>query len=135
MKQIKKFKKHRWFIWAVVVSFAGLGFLATYIYSISVRDESEIPVIFGLPKNVVKSKVSVSLPVTQIQSVFLVKNIPDVQAYLKVHPKARVTPDEQIGAGTQNPYWPVHVYEDFKDHAKTFGWYKVYAESGVIIKQ
>lgn len=136
MRQIKQLKKHRWFIWAVVVSFAGLGFLATYIYNVSNKDQAEVPIIFKTPQNIVTSKVPVKLPVTQVAATNLVKNITQVQQYLKLHPKARVVPDEQVNTETpQNPYWPVHVFEDFKDRTKTFGWYYVYIESGVIVKQ
>jgi hypothetical protein len=136
MKQFKKFKKHRWFIWTIVISVVSLVGLATYIYSVSSRDQSEVPVIFNKPKNIVTSKVSVKLPVTQANSTYLVKNIQLVQDYLRAHSKARVTPDAQINTEIpQNPYWPVHVYQDLKDHTETFGWYDVYVKSGVIIKQ
>lgn len=136
MKQIKRLKQHRWFIWAIVVSVAGLVFLATYVYSTAVRDESEIPVNIQPSQNVVTSKVSVKLPVSQANAVYLVRNIADVQAYLRTHSRARVVADDKINNPvSQTPYWPVHVYEDLKEHAKNFGWYNIYVESGVIVKQ
>lgn len=136
MKHIKHLKKHRWFIWAIVVSFAGLGFLATYVYSVSIRDEAEVPVILNTPQNLMESNVNASLPISQQEATYLVRNISQVQQYLKAHPKARVLPDELVNAPTEEtPYWPVHVFEDLKDRAKTFGWYYVYVESGVIVKK
>ena len=135
MRQIKRLKKHRWFIWAVVLSIAGLGFLAAHVYSIASRDEAAVPVIFE-PSNRVVSNVSTKLPVVQTQASYVVRNIPAVKEFIRTHAKARVVPDEQIDPeGAESAYWPVHVFEDFGNRTKTYGWFKVYVESGVISKQ
>ena len=136
MKQIKYLKKHRWFIWAIVVIIGGLGFLATYVYSVSSRDESEVPVLLKMPQNIMESTVAPALPISQQEAAYVVKNIPQVKEFLRTHSKARVVPDELINLPSEEtPYWPVHVFEDFKDHTKSYSWFNVYMESGVIIKK
>ena len=81
MQKIKSLKGKRWFIWAIVVVVAGLGGLATYIYSASISDQAQVSADVTSANKVMVSSIPVKLPVSQEEAINLVKNLSEVKAF------------------------------------------------------
>lgn len=65
--------------------------------------------------------------ITKQQALEKVRNLPEVQSYLKRVPNGRVEVDNEM-AGEYN----VHVYEIKDGHTATFNWYRVSIKSGEV---
>ena len=68
-----------------------------------------------------------STKISRQQAVENVKNLPEVQEYLKNVPNGKVEVDNEL-EGEYN----VHVYEVKDGHTATFNWYRVSIKSGEI---
>lgn len=71
-----------------------------------------------------------SSKITPQQAVASVKNLPEVQDYLKAVPNGKI----EMDSGDENEY-NVHVYEIKDGHTATFNWYTVSIESGKVKPQ
>ena len=68
-----------------------------------------------------------STKISRKQAVENVRNLPEVQEFLKNVPNGRVAVDNEL-EGEYN----VHVYEVKNDHTATFNWYRVSINSGEV---
>lgn len=79
----------------------------------------------GVPENIpvetLSTKISHELAVEKV------KNLPEVQGYLKNVPNGKVEVDNEL-EGEYN----VHVYEVKNGHTATFNWYRVSIKSGEV---
>lgn len=100
----------------MVIVLVGAGYFAFQ------RQHSSTPVV--VPEQTGSSKI------TSAQAVKNVKNLPEVQDYLKRVPNGKIEVDNE-GQGE----YSVHVYEVKDGHTATFNWYRVSIESGKVEPQ
>lgn len=88
--------------------------------------------IYSVSKNTIPSVLErvVSTKVSHKQAIENVKNLPEVQEYLKNVPNGRVEVDNEL-----EDKYNVHVYEIKDGHTATFNWYRVSIKSGEIKKE
>lgn len=79
----------------------------------------------GVPENIPVENLSTKI--SSEMAVEKVKNLPEVQQYLKDVPNGKVEVDNEL-EGEYN----VHVYEVKNGHTATFNWYRVSIKSGDI---
>jgi len=73
-------------------------------------------------------KVQITSPaITVDQAVMSVKNLPEVQDYLKRVPNGKVEIDNE-----EEGQYNVHVYEVLNGHTATFNWYQVNMNDGTV---
>ncbi len=75
----------------------------------------------NIPVEIVSTKISRDLAVEKV------KNLPEVQEYLKNVPNGKIEVDNEL-EGEHN----VHVYEVRNGHTATFNWYRVSIKSGEV---
>lgn len=71
---------------------------------------------------------AVSTKASREQAVEKVKNLPEVQDYLKRVPKGKAEVDNEL-EGEYN----IHAYEVKNEHTATYNWYRVSTKSGEVI--
>lgn len=71
-----------------------------------------------------------SSKITPQQAVASVKNLPEVQDYLKFVPNGKIEVDNEDESG-----YNVHVYEIKDGHTATFNWYSVSVKDGNVKPQ
>lgn len=85
--------------------------------------------IYSVSKNTIPSVLERVVPtkISHKQAIENVKNLPEVQQFLKDVPNGRVEVDNEL-EGEIN----VHVYEIKDGHTATFNWYKVDKITGAV---
>lgn len=97
----------------VVVIFILLAVAGYYTFQNGVPD--------NIPVEIASTKISYELAEDKV------KNLPEVQEYLKNVPNGKVEVDNEL-EGEYN----IHVYEVKNGHTATFDWYRVSIKSGEI---
>lgn len=70
--------------------------------------------------------------ISQEQAIENVKNLPEVQNFLKKTPKGKVVFDHE---DKEKNAYVIHVYEDFTGHQATFDWYYINKGTGKITSE
>ncbi|MDO8486861.1 MAG: hypothetical protein Q7S45_01000 [Candidatus Curtissbacteria bacterium] len=101
----------------IIVVLAGAGYFAFQKLS---STQTPTPA----PAQTVPSKI------TSEQAVASVKNLPEIQDYLKRVPNGKI----EVDSGDESEY-SVHVYEIKDGHTATFNWYSVNIKDGKVKPQ